>query len=51
MPHTVQRIMRESIVLENELIRLWNDHSNMEDRILSYEYMFNKGSYTFLCKW
>ncbi|XP_001601233.3 DNA ligase 1-like [Nasonia vitripennis] len=27
---TEQRLMRENIVLENELDRLWNDHSNMQ---------------------
>lgn len=31
IPASVQRLMRENIVLENELDRLWNDHINMED--------------------
>lgn len=41
IPQTVQRLLRENIVLENELVRLWNDYANMDDEYTNHEYVTN----------
>ncbi|KAJ8672929.1 hypothetical protein QAD02_004195 [Eretmocerus hayati] len=38
IPQNVQRLMRQNIILENELVQLWNDHSNMADKRIDYQY-------------
>lgn len=37
IPLTVQRMLRENIILENELFQCWNDHANISDQKLNYE--------------